>query len=115
MNIKHILGVSAALLVLAAGGVAADDVGVTDDAGNARLLLQAGREEIIRVEMRLSSSEDAEFWPVYDKYQSDLTLVRNRHAMLLADYIQAYRSGTVSAEFAEKLVDDFLEIQGDIL
>jgi hypothetical protein len=115
MNIKRILGVSAGLLLLAGGGVAEEEAGVTDDAGNARLLLQAGREEIIRVEMRLSSSEDAEFWPVYDKYQSDLTLVRNRHAMLLTDYIQAYRSGTVSAAFADKLVDDFLDIQSDIL
>jgi len=87
----------------------------TSASAEARLLLQAGREEIIREEMRLSDSENAAFWPVYDSYQRDLTLVRNRYAVLLTDYMQAYRSGSVSEEFAVKLVDEFLQIQSDVL
>ena len=118
MKIKRILGIAAGLLLLVAGGAAADDAGPSGDdgdVGDARLLLQAGREEIIRDEMRLTAGEDTAFWPVYDRYQSELMKVRNRYAVLLTDYVQAYRSGTVSAEFADQLIDDFLDIQSDIL
>ncbi|MDH4124308.1 MAG: hypothetical protein OEW64_02605 [Gammaproteobacteria bacterium] len=115
MNIRYFLGISAALLILDARATLAEESDVAADTGEARLLLQAGREEIIREEMRLSTDEDLAFWPVYDSYQSDLTIVRNRYAVLLSDYIQAYRDGAVSAEFAEKLVDEFLDIQSEIL
>lgn len=115
MNSRHILGIFLGLTVLAATVVHAQRDGHAADAGDARLLLQAGRKDIMREEMGLSDGEDAAFWPVYDRYQSDLTLVRNRYAALLTDYIQAYRSGTVSVEFADELVDEFLDIQSDIL
>lgn len=115
INIKHLIVSSAAILALDTGFAVAENPDVAGDTGEARLLLQAGREDIVREEMRLSADEDALFWPVYDRYQRDLTLIRNLYALLLSDYIEAYRSGTVSAEFAERLVDEFLEIQGDIL
>jgi hypothetical protein len=115
MSSRHNFGLVIGLIILAATGAHAQHDALAADAGDARLLLQAGREDIIRDEMRLSEAEDAAFWPVYDRYQSDLTLVRNRYAVLLADYIQAYRSGSVSPELADRLVDEFLEIQSDIL
>lgn len=115
MNIKSFLAISATILVLDAGVAVADELDEAADIGEARLLLQAGREEIIREEMRLNAAEDPLFWPVYDSYQRELMVIRNRYAVLLSDYIEAYRSGTVSAEFAEKLVDEFLDIQGDVL
>jgi len=112
---RHIFSLVAGLLMMIGAAANAQQEGGTDDVGNARLLLQAGREEIIRDELRLSSAEDALFWPVYDRYQSELTLVRNRYAVLLADFIQAYRSGSVSAEFANQLVDDVLDMQTEVL
>jgi len=112
---RHIFSLVAGLLMMIGAAANAQHEGGADDVGNARLLLQAGREEIIRDELRLSSAEDALFWPVYDRYQSELTLVRNRYAVLLADFIQAYRSGNVSAEFANKLVDDVLDMQTEVL
>lgn len=114
-NIKRFHVSFTAVLALGAGIAMAEESDVASDTSEARLLLQAGREDIIREEMRLNADEDAMFWPVYDSYQKDLTMIRNRYALLLSDYIQAYRSGTVSAEFADKMVEDFLDIQGEIL
>lgn len=81
----------------------------------ARALLNAGREEIIREEIRLSDDESAAFWPLYERYQADLQVVRDRYAGLLTDYIDAYRAGTVSEEMANQLIDDYLQIQVDLL
>ncbi|MGI9272295.1 MAG: hypothetical protein ACR2QT_11000 [Woeseiaceae bacterium] len=87
----------------------------TANVNEARQLLQAGRKEIVRDELRLSEEEADAFWPVYQRYQDDLTPVRDRYAELLADYMEAYRAGTVTEDFAIRLVDDYLEIQTDLL
>ena len=81
----------------------------------ARSLLKAGREEIIREEIRLSDDESAAFWPVYERFQADLQIVRDRYAELLTAYLAAYRAGTVSEAMANQVIDDYLQIQADIL
>jgi len=93
------------------------DSGATTDLGltDARALLQVGRIEIIKDELRFTEEEAAAFWPAFEEYQSDLMEVRNRYADLLTTYSDLYRAGTVSEEFAEKLIDDHLDIQQDLL
>ena len=113
MKIRYILKMPILLVLLTNSHVMGQDA--QEGMGDARLLLQAGREEIIRDELRLSDEEAATFWPAYDAYQSDLMVVRNRYADLLGAYLEAYRAGTVTEEFAEQLIDDYLEMQGDIL
>ena len=113
MKIRYIFQLPILLVLLISSHAMGQDA--QEGMGDARQLLQAGREEIIRDELRLSDAEAATFWPAYEDYRSELLVVRNRYADLLASYLDAYRSGTVSAEFAEMLIDDYLEIQGDIL
>ena len=93
------------------------DSGETTDPGlsDARALLQAGRIEIIKDELRFTEEAAAAFWPAYEAYQNDLMEVRNRHADLLTTYSNLYRTGTVSEEFAERMVDDYLDIEDDLL
>ena len=91
--------------------VASAEAGLND----ARALLQFGRIEIIKEELRFTEEEAAAFWPAYDDYQSDLLEVRNRYADLLTTYSDLYRAGTVSEEFAEQMIDDYLEIQDEII
>ena len=93
------------------------DSGATTDPGlsDARALLQVGRIEIIKDELRFTEEEAAAFWPAYEEYQSDLMEVRNRYADLLTTYSDLYRAGTVSEEFAERMVDDYLDIEDDLL
>ncbi len=119
MNIRQLRFLSIFLaLMLGTQALGRDtDSGATPNPGlnDARALLQMGRIEIIKEEMRFTEDEAAAFWPVYDEYQSDLTEVRNRYADLLTTYSDAYRAGTVSEEFAEQLIDDYLDIQDDLI
>jgi len=119
MNVTQ-LRILSIILVLMLGTQALGrdlDSGSTPNPGlnDARALLQMGRIEIIKEEMRFTEDEAAAFWPVYEEYQSDLTNVRNRYADLLTTYSDAYRAGTVSEEFAEQMTDDYLNIQDDLL
>lgn len=101
------------LSMLAAAAIAEQPVRSLDnsDLANARALLQAGREEIIRDEMRLTETEAAEFWPAYERYLADLNMLRDRYAELVVGYLHAYREGSVSEEYAVHLIDEYLEIK----
>jgi hypothetical protein len=85
------------------------------DMRQARILLNFGREDIVREDLRMSEDEGSLFWPVYDLYQSDLQVVRDQYSDLLTAYLAAYRAGTVTEEMAEQVIDDYLTIQGEIL
>ncbi len=119
MNIRQVRIVTILFALLVGGQLMAQSNGPETSANNemneARVLLRFGREDIIREEMRFSEDEAVAFWPVYDSYQADLLAVNNRYADLLTSYLNAYRAGTVSAEMANRIVDDYLEIENDIL
>ncbi len=82
---------------------------------SARSLLQAGRADIIREELRLSDEESAEFWPVYDKYHAEIMAVRDRQAKMIAEFVRRNREGVLTDEYAEDLIKDYFEIKGDLL
>ena len=93
------------------------DRSIAEDPGlaNARAVLQAGREDIIRQEIYLTESEAAAFWPVYRDYVADLQPLRDRRTEAIAAYLLAHGAGTVSPEDAEKLVDEHLDWQAAVL
>ena len=102
------------LCMLAAMAAAQQPVRGADqnsDLANARALLQAGRDEIIRDEMRLTETEAAAFWPAYERYMADLSMLRDRYAELVVGYLRAYREGSVSEEYAVQLIDEYLDIK----
>ena len=82
---------------------------------NARSLLQAGREDIIREDLRMSDEESAGFWPVYEEYHAEIMAVRDRQTRMIADFLKMYRDGALSNEYAETLINDFFDIKSDLL
>ena len=119
MNFRHFWTVTFLFALLTGGQLMAQ---VNEPAGSAnsemneaRVLLRFGREDIVREEMRFSEDEAVAFWPLYDSYQSELLQVNNRYADLLTNYLNAYRAGEVSEKMANQIVDDYLEIENDIL
>lgn len=106
-------------LTLAFAAGLADAQAPNEDTGAATVDVQAlfvaGREEIVRQEIRLSGEQAEAFWPIYEAYQQDLAPVRDRHARLIADFLQAYRAGAVSEEMAARFVDDHVAISRDRL
>ena len=67
MNIRHVWTVTLLLTLLVGGEALAQQNGpVSNSAGEmqqARALLGAGREDIVREELRMSDDESAAFWP----------------------------------------------------
>jgi hypothetical protein len=108
-----VLGLLVSGLALAQESTAAANASA--EVQNARALLNVAREEIINEEMRFSEDEAAAFWPVYERYRSDLQAVRDRFAEVLTSYSEAYRAGTVTEEQANRIVEDYLDIEGDVL
>ena len=119
MNIRQIRVVTMLFALLIGGQLMAQSSGPAAGANNemneARVLLRFGREDIVKEEMRFSEDEGVAFWPIYDSYQAELLAVNDRYADLLTSYLNAYRAGTVSEAMANKIVDDYLEIENDIL
>ncbi len=111
MNVSRFRILSIFLALVIASQVLGQEPGMSD----ARALLQTGRVEIIEDELRFTEEEAAAFWPVYDEYQSDLAVVKDQYADLVTSFLDAYRAGTVSDQFAEQLIDDYLDIQEELL
>ena len=86
-----------------------------EEFGEARLILQMGRESIIRDEIRFSEEEAVAFWAAYDAYRGDVMIIRNRQADVVIAYLKAHRDGEVSEQQAEQLIDDALAIKNDLL
>lgn len=82
---------------------------------NARALLQAGREAIIREDLRMGDEESAGFWPIYEKYHAEIMVVRDRQATMVAEFLRRYQAGAVTDEYAERLIKDHFDIKGDLL
>ena len=81
----------------------------------ARALMQAGRDEIVDFEMGLTEEEAKRFWPLYKSYRGEIMVVRDRYATMIGAYLRAYEAGDVSDEYAEKLLNDWLQYQQDLL
>ena len=88
---------------------------VDDDVAEGRALVQAGSEEIIRSELRLTDEEAAAFWPVYQAYKAETVAVGDRYTAMLTGYVDRYNRGDLSNEYAADLLDVFFGVKRDIL
>jgi hypothetical protein len=103
------LGICLAMTTLICSLAAAQD----DSASNMQILsekLKADKKLLVSQNMQLTDSEAAKFWPVYDKYQDELFLLRIRSLKLIKTYAENYE--TMSNEVAKKLLDEYLTIEG---
>jgi hypothetical protein len=104
-----------ALAISASGQETVSDALEDENFSKSRARLQAAREAIIREEFRFTERQEKEFWPVYDEYRAEISLLRDRQAEIVMAYLKAYRDGTVSEEQAEQFIDDYLDFKSDLL
>jgi hypothetical protein len=71
--------------------------------------IRADKKLLVAENMQLTEAEAKAFWPVYDRYQDELFLLRSRTAKLIKDYGDAYDKMTNDA--ARKLLDEFMTIE----
>ena len=81
----------------------------------ARALLKAGREELVREELYLTESERAAFWPVYAQYRSEIDAIRERQAKIISIYMEAYWDARLGDDLAEKILEVHFLIEKDLL
>ena len=97
----------AGLIALGALPVLAQDKA----ADNMQILLdkiRADKRLLVATNMELTESEAKVFWPLYDEYQNELFLLRQRTAKLIGDYAKAYKD--MSDEKAKRLLDESINI-----
>ncbi len=106
-------------LVIMASDLAAQSAGQqsgqNDEIEQGRAMVREARDEIIRSELQLTEEEAADFWPLYKKYRGETNQVMDRLGDLIAEYLRRYNAADLTNEYAEKLVNDHVQIKKDLL
>jgi hypothetical protein len=106
------LSIAAALAaLLCVTAVRAEQPGAADQATTDALLstIRANRKALVATNLQLSDAEAAAFWPVYDKYQSEINTLGDRFVRLIEDYTSAFPD--IADDKAMKLVQEYLDIE----
>jgi len=75
-----------------------------------RQKIKADKKLVVAQNLKLTDSEGAKFWPVYEAYQKDLQQINERLATAILRYADAYDNGPVTNEKAKQLLDEYLAI-----
>jgi len=103
---NSILSILFALCVVSAASAnEADDV----DLDLLVSTLQANKKALVAVNMDLDDAEAKSFWPLYDRYQSDLGAISARFAGIVERYTANFT--TMTNEEADELLEDFLDVE----
>ncbi|HXJ85059.1 MAG TPA: hypothetical protein VMS64_40995 [Candidatus Methylomirabilis sp.] len=73
--------------------------------------IRTNRKALVAVNLALTNEEAARFWPLYDRYQSEVSGVATRVAGLVEEYITHFRD--LSNEKALQLIGDYLAAEAD--
>jgi hypothetical protein len=71
--------------------------------------MKADKKLLVAVNMQLTEAEAKAFWPIYEKYQAELFLIRARTSRLIDNYAAAYDKMTDPT--AKKLIDESMTIE----
>ena len=90
--------------------------GRAGEAANANLdilrdTIRTNKKALVAVNLTLSDTEAAQFWPVYDRYQAELAGVMDRLVKVIEDYSANFR--TLTDEKAMQLVGEYLSVEED--
>jgi hypothetical protein len=81
-------------------------------ADNMQVVREAARSQkklLVAQNMQLTESEAAAFWPIYERYQNDLSKLNDQTITLIETYAKNYQS--MSDTMAQKLLEDFLSLE----
>jgi Spy/CpxP family protein refolding chaperone len=73
--------------------------------------VRADKKLLVAANMELTESEAKGFWPVYEKYQKDLSAINQRIINLIESYAEAYRAGNITDEKARNLTSELVAIE----
>ena len=71
--------------------------------------VKADKKMFVAENMQFTEGEAKAFWPVYERYQAELFLLRTRTLKLIKDYLASYENMPNST--AKKLLDEYMTIE----
>jgi len=71
--------------------------------------IRADKKLLVADNMQLTEDEAKGFWPLYNRYQDELFLLRSRKLKLIDDYAKSYEKMT--NETAKRLLDEYMTIE----
>lgn len=97
-----------------AGDVAAEAVAEEAAQAEPQVLLDAirsNRKALIEINLALSPEESAKFWPLYDRYQTEISAIGDRVLAIVEEYSANFR--TLSNDKALELMGRYLAAEGE--
>ena len=112
-NTRPLLAVIAALVLASGAAHAAERRRAASQSEQSILLdtIRANRKALVAVNLQLSEEEAAKFWPLYDKYQSELNAAGDRVLAIVDDYSKSFHD--LSNDKAAKLMEDYLAAEAE--
>lgn len=81
----------------------------------AQTLIRSGVRQIVHDELLLTEEESKAFWPLYDEYGAELAKVSESYVSVMSKFVDRYHAGELGDESADRLLDDSLEIQINVM
>ena len=105
------------ICTLSSGVVYAADTGAADapqaEPGVLLDAIRANRKALVAVSLELSPEEAEKFWPLYDRYQKEISAIGDRLAAIVEDYTATFRD--LSNEKALQLTESYLAVEAERL
>ena len=114
LNTRLYLAASLACM-LSSGVVYATDSGAADapEAQPGVLLetIRANRQALVAVNLDLSPEEAGKFWPLYDRYQKEISAIGDRVVAIVDEYTATFRN--LSNDKALQLMENYLAAEAE--
>lgn len=76
-----------------------------------RAAFRADKVALITEVMQLNDQDSKILWPVYRKYEADLTKVNDQHVALIKSYADKYNANTMTEADARTIIDQGLDFE----
>jgi hypothetical protein len=81
------------------------------DMNTVRQELRAHKKDLVAKNLQLTETEAKAFWPVYEKYQTEMKDIGDRMVKLVENYGLTHK--VMTNDTASKLLDKYMKIQSD--
>jgi Spy/CpxP family protein refolding chaperone len=76
-----------------------------------RETIRANKKALVAASLDLTEEQAQKFWPIYGRYQKDLTAINDRYVRILEEYEGSFAN--LSDEKAMQLISDYLTAETD--
>jgi len=113
-NTRLLLAATLACVLSSAAAVAAD-TGAASQTETGILLdtIRANRKAFVAVNLQLDAEEAKQFWPLYDRYQKEVSAIGDRVVAIVEDYTTSFRD--LSNDKALQLMEGYLAAEAERL